>query len=565
MNKQMQVVNRKESNEGMSPGRSRKEKAVRRDPVIRLPLYPALSLVLALAIAGCAAASPSASVNTVNESGGQNAAPVAPPQIHLDAGSLAALEGTLQNIYTEVNPSVVNVRVVEQTTGPSLPQIPGFPFSLPPDQQAPQEQQGLGSGFVWDKEGHIVTNNHVVDGASKIFVTLHDGTAVEAKVVGVDPDSDLAVIQANLAADELQPVALGDSANVKVGQLAIAIGNPFGLEGTMTVGIVSALARSLPVESGGTQSAGFTMPDIIQTDAPVNPGNSGGVLLDAAGKVIGVTSAIISPVRASSGIGFAIPSDIVKKVVPELIAKGRYEHPWLGISGTSLTSALAEAMNLAPTQRGALVVDVMTGGPAEMAGLRGSDQSATVNGESVRVGGDVIIAIDKQPVRDFEDVAAFLAREGEVGKVVTLEILRDGKEQSLQLTLEKRPSQLATAESSQPSGTSWLGILGTTLTTDIAKAMDLSRDQKGVLVEEVTQGSPAEKAGLLGSSEPFTLDGLEILIGGDVIVKLDGKTVDRIETLQSMVRASDPGTEVTLGILRDGKPMQLSVTLEAMP
>lgn len=200
-----------------------------------------------------------------------------------------------------------------------------------------------------------------------------------------------------------------------------------------------------------------------------------------------------------------------------------------------------------------------------MAGLRGSDQSATVNGESVRVGGDVIIAIDKQPVRDFEDVAAFLAREGEVGKVVTLEILRDGKEQSLQLTLEKRPSQLATAESSQPSGTSWLGILGTTLTTDIAKAMDLSRDQKGVLVEEVTQGSPAEKAGLLGSSEPFTLDGLEILIGGDVIVKLDGKTVDRIETLQSMVRASDPGTEVTLGILRDGKPMQLSVTLEAMP
>jgi S1-C subfamily serine protease len=367
-------------------------------------------------------------------------------------------------------------------------------------------------------------------------------------------------------ADELRPIAVGDSQGVEVGQLAIAIGNPFGLEGTMTAGIVSALARSLPVDNANTQSPSFTIPDIIQTDASVNPGNSGGVLLNAEGRLIGVTSAIISPVDASSGIGFAIPSAIVKKVVPELIAKGQYEHPWLGISGTSLTSALAEAMKLAPTQRGALVVDVVAGGPAAKAGLRGSGQQATVGGESTLVGGDVIIAIDNQAVRDFEDVASYLALQ-DVGKVVTLKILRQGKEQSVEVTLEARPSEVTTAAATpqQTTGRSWLGIAGLTMTPDIAKAMNLPEGQQGVLIEQVQPGSPADKAGLLAGSESFTLQGQQILIGGDVIVKFEGQAVDRIESLQSLIQATKPGTEVALEILRQGKQMQVSLTLGEMP
>jgi len=231
---------------------------------------------------------------------------------------LAAYQGTLENLYATVSPSVVNIRTVTKAdaSNATIPQLPDIPFfNLPQNQQPPQQyQSALGSGFVWDAQGHIVTNNHVVNGADKIEVTFSDGTVLPATLVGADPDSDLAVIQVDAPAALLQPVRLGDSTAVKVGQLAIAIGNPFGLQGTMTTGIISAMGRSLPADESAAVS--YTIPDVIQTDAPINPGNSGGVLVDVQGQVLGVTSAIESPVRANAGIGFAIPSAIEAGLKP---------------------------------------------------------------------------------------------------------------------------------------------------------------------------------------------------------------------------------------------------------
>jgi len=334
--------------------------------------------------------------------------PNAPPTI----GSLQDYQSTLEQIYQRVNPAVVSIQV----------------------------GNGAGSGFVWDTLGHIVTNNHVVAGSDSIQVTFSDGTIRSAELVGADADSDLAVIKVDLPAARLHPIALASSNEVKVGQLAIAIGNPFALENTMTVGIVSAVGRALPVESSGSGQIGYTIPDIIQTDASINPGNSGGVLVDDQGQLIGVTSAIASPVRASAGVGFAIPSDIVRRVVPALIETGRYEHTWLGITGASLTSDLARAMNLDADQQGALIVAIVPGGPADQAELRGSSQDLTINGQPFRVGGDVITAIDGQAIDNFEDLVAFLARNTEVGQQVTLSILRAGQTQTTTLELAARPS-----------------------------------------------------------------------------------------------------------------------------
>jgi len=237
----------------------------------------------------------------------------------------------------------------------------------------------------------------------------------------------------------LHPVKLGDSTKVQVGQFAVAIGNPFGEQNTMTTGIISALGRSLPSNDAVSTGASYTIPDIIQTDAPINPGNSGGVLLNAEGQVVGVTAAIDSSANSSAGIGFAIPSAIVQKEVPSLIETGHVAHPYIGIGGGTLTPGLAQAMGLNASQRGALVGSVTRGGPAEKAGLRGSTQPATIDGQSVNVGGDVIIAFNGTPVKTFDDLVAYLARL-DVNQTVTLTILRDGKEQTIQVTLAARPS-----------------------------------------------------------------------------------------------------------------------------
>ncbi len=479
-----------------------------------------------------------------------------------DTAGLAAYQGALEEIYTTVSPSIVNIRV----TVPVEQSETLFQFFWGQSQsEEPQVQEGLGSGFVWDAEGHIVTNYHVVADADSINVTFADGTTVPAEVVGQDPDSDLAVVKVDVSAEHLHPVQMADSTTVKVGQMAIAIGNPFGLSGTMTVGIVSALERSLPVQSTNGQSLSYSIPDIIQTDAPINPGNSGGVLVDDTGQIIGVTSAIISPVQASAGIGFAIPSVIVQKIVPVLITDGQYEHPRLGISGVSLTSDLAEAMHLNAEQRGVLVVEVQSDGPADQAGLKGSDKTVTIgDNDEVKVGGDVIIGIDDQPVDTFDDLTIYLARSTEVGQTVNLTILRNGDEKQVEVALDARP-EITEETTVQHGDAAYLGIRGSTLTPSMAAAMDLKKDQEGVLISEVAQDSPADKAGLHGSYKTAAIDGQLVPIGGDVITALDGHPVDSVETLSSLLREYQPDDTIQLTILRDGQQKDIDVTLTALP
>jgi S1-C subfamily serine protease len=492
-------------------------------------------------------------------------------------GSVADLEQTLQQIYQQVNPAVVAINVVGQASATSV-----IPFFGDNGQEQPSiPQQSLGSGFVWDKDGHIVTNNHVVEGAEKISVTFADGTIVPATLVGADPDSDLAVIKVNLPADQLHPVTVADSKEVKVGQLAVAIGNPFGNENTMTVGFVSAIGRSIPAD-GGTIGTSYSIPDVIQTDAPINPGNSGGVLLDDQGHVMGVTAQIDSPVRASVGIGYVIPSNIVSRVVPELIKSGKYEHSWLGISGGSLIPDLATAMNLKSDQRGALVNQVSAGSPAEKAGLRGGSSETTIDGQPVNVGGDVIVAIDNQPVKAFDDLVAYLTSSTSVGQTVTLTILRDGQQQDVKVTLAARPTTEARQQqaqqlpempqvpqeprrSSPTAGQPWLGIQGLSITADIVNDLELPANQTGVLVESVRSNSPAEQAGLRGGNKTVTIGGQEVQIGGDVITSVDGQAVTNMDDLLSILQASKVDQKVTLTIMRNGQQMDVAVTLAARP
>lgn len=478
---------------------------------------------------------------------------------------LSAYQGTLENIYTTVSPSVVNIRVVEQVAASSSDSnpIPGFPFfGLPQGQdQQPQQQfqSALGSGFVWDQQGHIVTNNHVVSGATKIEVTFSDGTTVPATLVGADPDSDLAVIKVDVSADKLQPVQLADSKSIQVGQLAIAIGNPFGLEGSMTTGIISAVGRSLLADETSAQS--YTIPDIIQTDAPINPGNSGGILINVQGQVLGVTSAIESPVRANAGVGFAIPSAIVNNVVPALIKDGKYVHSWLGISGTTLTPDLAKAMDLDISQRGALVEEVLPNSPAEKAGLHASNNQTTIDGQLVNVGGDVITAIDNQSILQMDDLIAYLAGSTKVDQKITLTILRDGKQQNVDVTLAARPSaeEQANANPQAPTQGIHLGIQGLTVDSSIAQAMNLPDGTQGVLVEAVQPGSLAATAGLKAGSKTVTINGQDILVGGDIITAINDQSVASIDELRAGLEQLSSDHSVTLTILRDGKESQVEV------
>lgn len=501
---------------------------------------------------------------------------------------LAAYQNTLQDIYTRVSPSVVNIRVVQDSPVSGLdlnqlPQIPGLPdmpfFNNPdsPENSVPELQpfaQGLGSGFVWDTAGHIVTNNHVVESANKIEVTFADGTTSRAELVGADSDSDLAVIKVDRSAEDLIPVDVADSENVKVGQLAIAIGNPFGLEGTMTVGIVSALGRTLPTEMGLGSGPSYSIPDIIQTDAPINPGNSGGVLLNSLGQVIGVTAAIESPVQANAGIGFVIPSRIVQKVVPVLIERGAYEHPWIGISLVNLSPDLAESMQLDPEQQGVLVAEVMPDSPAERANLQTSNREVTIDGQTINVGGDIITAIDGQSIQSSDELISYLSKNSSVGQTIKLTILRDGSEQNVELTLAARPERQASQanespeqpeEQAQPSGSVYLGITGLPMTPQIADEMNVDSNQSGVLVQQVEPGSPAEEAGLKGGETIVTMDEQEIRIGGDIITKINGQTINQVNELRSYLQQFKAGDEVTLTILRNGNEIELPVTLAVRP
>jgi len=292
---------------------------------------------------------------------------------------------------------------------------------------------GVGSGFVFDKNGHVITNEHVVENSDIVTVTFLDGRSYNAEVVGVDAATDIAVIKVNADPSLLKPLHIGDSSNLKVGMGVAAIGNPFGLSGTMTSGIVSALGRLLPQETG------FSIPDVIQTDAAINPGNSGGPLLNSRAEVVGINTAIQSATGEFTGVGFSIPSNTIAKIVPKLIADGSYIHPWVGISGRDINPALATALNLVDA-RGFLIVNVVEGSPAEKAGLKGSDETREVDGVEYPFGGDVILAVDGKVVRQIDDILIHLQRYKSVGDEMVLEVLRDGRVTNIVVELDERPN-----------------------------------------------------------------------------------------------------------------------------
>ena len=394
-----------------------------------------VSLLLTASLGACATAAASPLDTTA----------VQPQTQQITVNSVADMNTLLADLYDRVNPSVVSIQVRQPASGtttslPSIPGMPNLPFGTP---ETPQSgfTYAQGSGFVYDStQGYIVTNYHVVAGADRVTAVFSDGSSQTAQVIGSDPDSDLAVIQVPDMPAGTKALTLGNSDTMRVGYAVVAIGNPFGEEGTMTTGIVSALGRTL--ESQATASGGgtFNIPDVIQTDAAINPGNSGGPLMDLQGEVIGVNSAIESSVRQASGVGFAIPASIVERVVPALIKNGSYAHPWLGISGTDLTPELRTAMKLDSNQTGVLVITVDPNGPASKAGLQGSSQETQIDGVTVQIGGDIITGIDQVTVHQFDDLLSYLSDSTSVGQQVTLHILRGGATLDLQVTLGQRPT-----------------------------------------------------------------------------------------------------------------------------
>ena len=291
---------------------------------------------------------------------------------------------------------------------------------------------GMGSGFVYSEEGYIITNQHVVRDAKKVTVTFLDGEAYIGDVIGTDPDLDIAVVKVSPSNTYLQPITIGDSSKLKVGEKIAAIGNPFGLSGSMTSGIVSQIGRLLPQESG------YSIPDVIQTDAAINPGNSGGPLINMKGEVVGINTAIQSITGEFSGIGFAVPSNTVKKIVPVLIEDGEFKHPWMGISGTDVDPELADFREL-KSSKGFLVISVIEGSPAEQAGLIGVTETKEINGRELAVDGDIVLSIDGKTVRKISDILIHLQREKSIGDEMVLSVNRNGEILELTMVLEERP------------------------------------------------------------------------------------------------------------------------------
>ena len=292
---------------------------------------------------------------------------------------------------------------------------------------------GVGSGFVFDKRGHIITNAHVVNDSTKTIVTFLDGRSYNAEIIGIDEYTDIGVIKVNADLKLLQPLSLGDSSNLKVGEPITAIGNPFGLSGSMTSGIISQMGRLLPSGSG------YSIPDVIQTDAAINPGNSGGPLLNMRGDIVGINTAIQSTTGEFTGVGFAIPSQTVAKIVPTLIKDGEYKHPWIGISGRDIDPDTANVLGLKDAL-GFLVITVVEDSPAWDAGLIGSDKTIEVEGREYSIGGDVITAVDGIDVRKIDDILIHLQRVKTVGDEMDLEILRDDRTTNVTIVLQERPN-----------------------------------------------------------------------------------------------------------------------------
>jgi S1-C subfamily serine protease len=308
------------------------------------------------------------------------------------------------------------------------------------------QSERLGSGFVFDKQGHIITNSHVVEGVPTVDVTFVDGNTYTAKVVGLDRDNDIAVLQItdDFSQEKIIPLTMGNSSNLQVGQQISAVGNPYGLADTMTTGIISQTGRLLSDPSNQ-----YSISNTIQIDAPINPGNSGGPLMDMQGQVVGMNTAIFSDNGAFSGIGFAIPSNTIVKEVPVLIKAGTYEHPWLGIAGSSLTPQIAQALGLSKNFKGVLISSTISGGPAAKAGVQGSSVQEDTNGNQILAGGDIITSIDGKPVKRMDDLISYIDGQKKVGDQVNLTTYRDGKTIDIKAILTKRPAATATDNNSQ--------------------------------------------------------------------------------------------------------------------
>jgi len=329
----------------------------------------------------------------------------------------------LTTIFKQVENSVVQITSKVSTVNTHII-INGNPLE--------SQSTRLGSGFVYDIQGHIITNNHVVEGSETVDVTFVDGNTYTAKVIGSDAYSDMAVLQItdNFSDENLNPVTIGDSSDLQVGQQVIAIGNPFGLSDTMTTGIISQTGRLLP-----NQNLGFSIPDVIQTDTAINPGNSGGPLLDIQGKVIGINTAIKTNTGEFSGIGFAIPSSAIKRIIPELIENGKYSHPWLGISGTSLNPDISESLGLERNYKGVFVSSVVKDGPAQKAGL----VDGILDKNNKVTSGDVIISVDGNTVKRIDDVIFYIEEHKHVGDKMKLTVNRNGQILEFEPILQERP------------------------------------------------------------------------------------------------------------------------------
>lgn len=335
------------------------------------------------------------------------------------ASSLASTEEEQNNIdiYRAAAPGVVNITTISVERD--------FFFNIVP-------RQGAGSGSIINKDGYILTNNHVIQEARRLEVTLADGSKWRGKLVGTDPDNDLAVIKIDAPPRKLTVIPMGDSDQLLVGQKVLAIGNPFGLGQTLTTGVISSLARTLRAENA------TLMEDIIQTDASINPGNSGGPLLDSSGRLIGVNTAIFSPTGASVGIGFAVPVNTAKRIIPDLITRGYYAYPWMGASVTTLLPGDARALQF-KAERGALIVEIVRGGPAHNAGLQGGDRRVRLGNRILIVGGDVVVAADGQSIENADSLIRII-KEKRPGDVIKLDVYRGGTyRQQVLLTLEERP------------------------------------------------------------------------------------------------------------------------------
>jgi len=433
----------------------------------------------------------------------------------------------------------------------------------------------LGSGFVYDKLGHIVTNFHVVDGSknNQVYVTFLDGVSYEGDIVGTDPYSDLAVIKLSdvdkNVSSKLVPLELGNSSIIRIGQKVVAVGNPFGLSGSLSEGIISGLGRLMPAGDNGDSPQNpfdksqimkpvpsFSIPDIIQTDAAINPGNSGGPLIDMNANIIGINTAIFSNTGVYSGIGFAIPSNFLTKIVPLLIKNGEYDHPYIGINGFDITPEIAKLLNL-PEAVGFLVINVTEDSPAKLAGIQGGNKSMRINGLPIELGGDIVIEIDNKPVRKVDDILSYLENYKRIGDNVTLTVLRgpDLAKQVVTIPLTARPS--LETNLTNPS----LGVIGLDVTPEIAKLMNISRDN-GFLITSIIGNSSASKANLRGGYLVTEVNGTVIELGGDIIVKMDNIGIKNQLDIKNYLKTKNIGDSIIITVLRDDNYLTKSLVLE---